>query len=184
VLRIVHACGAQLPTIAVERVALDGRDLGVRHERIAQRRGPVRDQGIHAGLGDPVRFACGQGGFGDAAVRVEHAHEVGAPGAAELGHGFEHAREARIAHREVLGAAVELAEGCGFARHPAAGGGFALEHADAVAGLHEGARAGDARHAGADDGVVARGVGSVAIGDGAGGGHGGGLVSVGDQGEL
>ena len=91
------------------------------HERVAQRGGPVRHQRIHAGLGHPVRLARGQGGLGHAAVRVEHAHEVGAPGPHSCGAVSKRARKARIAHGEVLRAAVEAAEGRGFARHAAAG---------------------------------------------------------------
>jgi len=57
-----------------------------------------------------VRLARGQGGLGHPAVRIQYPHRVGAPGLAQ---GLRHRQrlfEARIAHREVLGAIVETAE--------------------------------------------------------------------------
>ena len=108
----VAGLGAQLPLRRVERVGLDAHHAGLQLKLAGggQRLGPLRRQIAHAGGGHPVRFACGQRRLGHAAMRIEHADGVGAPGLAESGYGLQGPGETRVAHGEVLGAGVEASK--------------------------------------------------------------------------
>ncbi len=119
---------------------------------LRQRLGPRGQQGLHARRGHPVRFARRRRGGGRAAGSVQHLDGGCAPRAAQPGHGFQGVREARIAHREVLGAGIESPERRFHRRHPAARVAGLLEDDRRMAGLHQGARTGDAGHARADHG--------------------------------
>ncbi len=173
VLRIVGARGAQLPALVVERIALDARDAGSasRAHRPAARPSARPAHPCRAARPSAARARAGR-------LRPRgRARRARAPRLALQGlHscGAVSSARAKRGSRTVKYCAPlsKLPKGVRFARHAAAGGGFAFEHGHAVAGLHQRAGAGHARHAGADDGVVARGAGSMAVGDGAGGGHG------------
>jgi hypothetical protein len=104
--------GAQLPAGRVQRIALDAGHAGLQFELAGRRQWlrPLRDQIAHARHGHPMRLPRGQWRLGHAAVGIEHADGVGAPGLAQTGHGFQGPGEARIAHGEVLGAVVEAAK--------------------------------------------------------------------------
>ena len=150
----VFAFGVQLPMFFVQRVARDAQHLGAELDLALERLGPGFDQGVHAGLGHPVRFAVRQGGFHHAAHGVEHAHGVGAPGLAHAGRGFNGLRKAGVAHGEVLRAMVKAAKGGAAGAHAPAHASALFKDGHLVTGLNQGASASDAGNAGADDGEM------------------------------
>ena len=154
---VLGAIGAdQLPALGM---AFQELHLGlVVHTRgFFQGQCPMPHQGVHAGAGHKVWLAGGQGGFDDAAQRIEHPHGVGAPSAAHglgAGHLGQGLQEVGIAHREVLGAVVKAAVGRVAAGHAPACAMAFLEDGDAMPGLEQGACGGDTGHTGPDDSSV------------------------------
>ena len=144
----------------MQGVALDFENTRFKVHGIGlnQRLRPGFDQGVHAGGGHPVLVLCVACGFDHAAHGIEHAHGIGAPGLANLRGGGQRLCESIIAHGEVLRTMVEAAK-AGRARRHAAAGAFAFfKDGDAMAGLHQGARAGNACHAGTHDGEILNGL--------------------------
>jgi hypothetical protein len=97
---------------------------------------------------------AGKRRFGHPAMGIQHADGIGAPGFAQAGHGFQGPRKPGIPHGEVLRAMVKAAKGRTARGHATAGRDGLLEHGDAVASLHQRARAGHAGHAGTDHGEM------------------------------
>lgn len=123
---------------------------------VPQRRGPGHGQGLHVGRGHPMGLGgCGCGA-GLATLRIQHAQRAHAPGAAQAGHGLQGQLEALVAHGEILRADVEGAMRGVDRAHAPAHLGQPFVDMDIVAGLHQRAGAGQARHAGTDHGDAAR----------------------------
>ena len=90
-----------------------------------------------------------------AAGAVQDAHGVGTPGAHQAVGGFQCFGKSRVAHGEVLGAVVKAAELSAPGGHAPAGAPAFFEHRNAVARLHQRARASYTGNAGTDHGDVA-----------------------------
>ena len=151
------ALRVQLPARGHQRIACDVGDARAQVQGAGglQRLGPALGQAVHGRDGDPMGVAPGRRGLDHAAVFVQHAHRVGAPAAHQVGGGgVQRLGEARIAHREVLRAGVEAAEGRQVRGHAPAGLGRGLEHLHRMPGALQRAGAGQAGHAGADDGEL------------------------------
>ena len=121
VLTPIFAFGVQLPSVFLQGVGRDVRDAGLQlHIAVFdQRRSPGFDQAVHARGGYPVALAPGQAGFDHAAIGVEHAHGVGAPGFAHAWGGGNRQLKAWVAHGEVLGPVVKATKGAGAGGHAA-----------------------------------------------------------------
>ena len=91
----------------------------------------------------------------DTACAVQNAHGIGAPGSHQALGTFQHFDKAGVAHGEVLGAVVKAAELSAPGGHAPAGAPAFFEHRNAVARLHQRARAGYTGNAGTDHGDVA-----------------------------
>ncbi len=160
--------GAQLPALRIERIGLDLRHLRAGNEAVAQRLGPVGGQRVHARLRHPVGLERGRAASATRPWASSTRTRLALQRLHQAGRAFERQRKARVAHGEVLRAAVEAAEGGVDARHAPAGCGLAFEQRDLVAGLHQRSCTSHPGDAGADDGEIARrargGWGSVTVG--------------------
>ena len=89
--------------------------------------------------------------FHHAAHGVQDTNGIGAPRFANVGCSGQSLRKARVTYGEILRTVIEAAI-VGRAGGNSATGAFAFfENSDAVASLHQGASAGNARHAGSND---------------------------------
>ena len=95
--------------------------------------------------------------FDHTAHGVKHAHGIGAPRLAKVGCRGQGLCESIVAHSEILGAMVKAAKAGRTRRHAATGAAALFKDGDAVSCLHQGARAGNARHASANDGEILNG---------------------------
>ena len=165
---------ADLPATGCHPIRFDAyhAGLGVQAACLLQGLCPCCHQTAHAGFGNPVCVFGQRAGGYHAACGVEHAHGVGAPGAAQVGHRVQGLGKSGVAHCEVLRSGVKAAVGRFKGAGAASGAVAFFKNGDLVPRLHQGAGACHAGHTGADDGD-ATGSGCGARCSGTGGGAGG-----------
>ena len=146
----------QLPEFGMQGVAFNFDHLGLKVEGVVLHQGlsPSFDQSVHAWRGHPMFVLRVASRFNQTTHGVKHTHCIGAPGFAYVGRGGQGLRKAIIAHREILGAMIEIAKAGGACRHAATGASAFFKDGDAVACLHKGASASYARHARPNDGEI------------------------------
>lgn len=135
--------------------------LGVQAACLLQGLCPCCHQTAHAGFGNPVCVFGQRAGGYHVACGIEHAHGVGAPGAAQAGHHVQGLGKSGVAHCGVLRSSIKAAVAlqrcwCGLQARS-----LFFKTVALVPRLHQGAGACHAGHTGADETAMRRGVGAV-----------------------